>query len=163
MFVRRDVEVCSLGLFTPLNESSILQIANIYNRSIPSSQSSLPVEVLSVQQQRGTLDCGIFAVAFATEICHSNNPEGVVYDQKKMREHLFQCFSDDKVTVFPRLSPQLEPLPRPTRVILNINLYCHCKMPQEFDDVMVSCDTCSKWYHSKCVDLDTKTFFMELS
>ena len=145
----------SLSLFKPLNEASILQIANIYNQSIPPSQSLLPVESLSVQQQQGALDCGLFAVAFATEICYGKNPETVVYDQKKMRNHLYQWFNSGELTVFPKTSPQLESLPRPSKVKLNISLYCHCRMPEEYDDVMVCCDTCNRWYHTKCVDTDT--------
>ena len=28
-----------------------------------------------VQYQKGTTDCGLYAIAFATEYCHGNNPE----------------------------------------------------------------------------------------
>lgn len=74
----------------PLNESTILQMAKIY--SVP-HQSVLNIKILSVQQQQGMVDCGVFSIANAVEVCLGNNPEHITYDQAKMREHLFKCFT----------------------------------------------------------------------
>ena len=56
----------SLGLFMSLNLFTVLQIAKIY--SLPKSQSVLQLHKISVQQQHGTLDCGLFAIAYAVEV-----------------------------------------------------------------------------------------------
>ena len=48
------------SLFMSLNLFTVLQIAKIY--SLPKSQSVLQIHKMSVQQQHGTLDCGLFAI-----------------------------------------------------------------------------------------------------
>ncbi len=140
----------SLALFTALNQATILQLAKLYSRVIPPSQSFLNIETLAVQQQTGSSDCGVFAIANAVDICMGTNPENVRYDQGKIRAHLEDCFIKKSLCPFPRCSTA-EPLPRPTRTVHKIRLYCVCKMPEEYDEKMISCDTCRKWFHVSCV------------
>ena len=123
----------SMGLFMSLNELTILQIARIY--SIRRSKSFLEIQMLSVQQQKGAFDCALFAIANATEVCEGNNPEHVKYDQTKMRDHLLNCFGSRKLTTFPKMIEQ-EILPRPTRVYHKIEVFCYCRMPEEYDYLM---------------------------
>ena len=49
------------------------------------------VEMAPVQQQVGGKDCGLFAVAFATELANGGDPVKVQYDQCAMREHYYSC------------------------------------------------------------------------
>ena len=51
------------GFFHAMNDTIVLQIAEIF--AVP-DQSSVKIRKLSMQQQDGTVDCGAFAVAFAT-------------------------------------------------------------------------------------------------
>ena len=74
--------------------------------------TTLEFEILSVQQQEGTLDCGLFSIANVVEVCLGNNPENVPYDQNKMRSHLKECFNAGVLNPLPRGS--LEYIPRPT-------------------------------------------------
>lgn len=142
--------VDSLGLFMPLNLSTVLQIAKIY--SVPTDQSVLEIQKLSVQQQHGTIDCGLFSIAFAVEICLGRNPQYASFDQKKMREHLFTCFRNGAITAFPkRLTSEL--LPRPSPVHHKVKVYCNCRMPEEYDEFMISCDLCQQWFHTSCVNI----------
>ena len=148
----RTVKVMdSFALFSTMSLTTILQLAKIYSRSVPPTRSSLKIETLSVQQQEGTLDCGLFAIANAVEVCHGNNPENVRYDQKKMRSHLLECFYRRVLRPFPRGSS--ESLPRPTHRLQRIKLYCICRMPEEYGAKMICCDTCKSWYHYSCVNL----------
>lgn len=32
-------------------------------------------------------------------------------------------------------------------------LFCVCQQPYNVDTAMISCDTCTEWYHLKCVSL----------
>ena len=43
-----------------------------------------------VQKQQGVKDCGLFAVAFTTDIAHGKTV--FKYDQSKMLNHLHECF-----------------------------------------------------------------------
>ena len=89
----------SLGLFMKMNVATLLQISKIY----PPSNSVLQLHKLSVQQQDGTLDCGLFAIAFAV-VCLGGSTENVSFDQK-MRRHLYDCLNGRSISAFPKKSP----------------------------------------------------------
>ena len=46
------------------------------------------VKIPSVQVQKGTTDCGCFAIAFCVTLLYGDDPTCLKYDQKKMREHI---------------------------------------------------------------------------
>ena len=102
----------SLGSFMTLNLATVLQICKIY--SAPPNHTTLKMRKLPVQQQNGTLDCGLFAVAYAVEVCMGNSPAAVSFDQKQMRSHLYTCLLDGVMSPFPKMSQAREFLPRPT-------------------------------------------------
>ena len=91
-----------------------MHIARIYSRAVPPSESFFTIERLFVQQQDGTLDCGLFAVVNAAEVCMNSNPVSAQYGQK-MRRHLEDCLNDETLRSFTMCST--EPLPRPTRTV----------------------------------------------
>ena len=142
----------SLGLFMDLNNSTLLQISKIYNSTVPRNESSLKIRKLSVQQQKGSLDCGVFSVAYAVEVCMGRNPQYAFFDQEKMRQHLCICLSEGTLKPFPGMSSRSEELPRPALTLITVKLYCKCRMPEEYDD-MVCCDVCDRWYHFQCLNL----------
>ena len=53
-------------------------------------------------KQVGSTDCGIFAIAFAIDLLHGNEPHKVVYEQRRMREHLVKCYEVGKLSPFPK-------------------------------------------------------------
>ena len=86
-------------------------------------------------------------------MCFRNNPEEIYYDQRKMRHHLKTCLQASAFRVFPRTTCDSTCLPRPTRIKKKLKLYCICKMPEAFDEKMICCDHCGKWYHYSCMKL----------
>ena len=42
---------------------------------LKSSETHVRFIVEATQLQEGGVDCGLFAIAYATEFCHGNNPE----------------------------------------------------------------------------------------
>ena len=34
-----------------------------------------------------------------------------------------------------------------------VTMYCYCRMPSSFDDNMIKCDNCSKWFHCRCAEV----------
>ena len=64
---------------SPITKTTELQLAKIYSPS--PSKSSLRVEIASVQQQQGLHDCGLFAIAYATEICLGRKPDEAQFNE----------------------------------------------------------------------------------
>ena len=56
-----------------------------------------------VTQQMGYKDCGLFAIAFAASLAVGEDPIYINYNQRKMRNHLINCFNNNKITPFPRI------------------------------------------------------------
>ena len=137
----------SLSLFIG---STIFQICNIYK--VPRTKSILKIQRLAVQQQ-GVSDCGLFAVAYAMEVCAGSNPEHVQFDQCRMRNHLYDCLRHGAMTAFPKIQAY-EHLPRPTPSVKNIKVYC--RMPDDYDNQMVCCNQCDEWFHLACLNLRSR-------
>lgn len=59
---------------------------------------------VNMQIQRGSNDCGLFAIAVATDLAHGNDPVNVIFEQKKMRDHLMRSLESGSLQAFPRLA-----------------------------------------------------------
>ena len=99
----------SLGGIFPISPSLKQQIAQVYG----GKRSQLIIRRLSVQQQVGAKDCGLFAVAFAVEVCQRNDPSRVSYDHSKMRSHFASCLEKGHLDTFPQGRKSQENIPRP--------------------------------------------------
>ena len=60
------------------------------------------LEFPAVQSQRGSSDCGLFSLAFATSLCLGQNPVQTNYIQHTLRSHLLDCFTQRVISAFPR-------------------------------------------------------------
>ena len=129
----------------------LLQIAKIY----PVTKSTLQINRLSVQQQVGIHDCGLFSIAYAVETCLKRDVQKLSFEQKSMRKHLHDCFNNRVLTPFPQQLHILKsnPVLHSVRKVERFKVYCMCKMPEEFDANMILCDQCHTWFHYKCVNL----------
>lgn len=67
-----------------------------------SLKSAINIQMVPVQKQQGVTDCEAFAIAMMTSIAFNEDPSKVHYQQDKLRQHLLQCFVDQKMTPFPR-------------------------------------------------------------
>ena len=47
--------------------------------------------IATVNKQAGYNDCGLFAAAYCTTLAYGQNPSAFVYDQARMRNHLYDC------------------------------------------------------------------------
>ena len=121
------------------------------------------VSLLKVQQQRNSIDCGIFSIAFCTGFCYTGR-KGVLqaeFDVVKMRGHLANCMENMELKPFPKVIKRLKLRKQKEKVFNNsISADCAalCDYPNSFID-MVQCDnkTCQKWYHYICAGLDSPT------
>ena len=90
----------SLNPPAPVSPELLTQLKQIY------PEAFRVVRMIPVQQQLGSRDCGLFACAFACEICLGNGRcslEKIRFDQSLMRSYLMQCIVADHLDVFPLL------------------------------------------------------------
>ncbi len=75
-------------------DSIVEQIKAVY-------ASRKTVQVIRVQQQQGTRDCGLIAIAYAVHLANNKDPSKVKFTQAKMREHYLSCLRNKKLELFP--------------------------------------------------------------
>lgn len=63
--------------------------------------SMLSIRLMPCQKQVGAVDCGLFAIAFATSIAFGDDPSTRRYSQETMRGHLLTCFQSHHFELFP--------------------------------------------------------------
>ena len=118
--------------------------------------SVMNISVMNVGQQVGGTDCGVFAIAMATDLCFGVDPVSVKYVQEGLRSHLESCFESQQISRFPSLS---RPVASRIHQTVSIEIHCLCHQP-EGTGLMVGCDNCGIWFHAACVqecsdDLDS--------
>ena len=83
------------GKISPVVES---KIANFCFSPDP----EIRVEIKKVQQQNNGVDCGVCAIAFAVSLPFKEDSTLIIYNIKKMRNHLVDCIENGRTTPFPR-------------------------------------------------------------
>ena len=119
-----------------LSSSMQCQLAKIYG--VTGKSDTMRVEISPVQQQAGSTDCGLFAIAFATDLAFGMDPVKISYQQSAMREHFVKCLENEKMEQFPRSKRSAH---INIRRVATIPVYCTCKMPESLDN-MVECERC---------------------
>ena len=103
-----------------------------------------------VQKQLGSSDCGLFALAFATDLCHGLDPTNRSYDQQMMRQHYVNCLEGGMMSPFPTTTRRV-PYHLDTKKTI-IPIFCECRLPNDKKEY-VECSRCSGWYHPDCVQV----------
>ena len=120
-----------------------------------------PVEavMINIEGQRNTFDCGVLAIASATELAHGQGPVLCSWDTSRvMRDHLLSCLENGHMTRFPTTRRRRVGLGKRVRKSIKENVYCDCMMPNDKDKPMIQCDFCKKWFHLLCVELEEKCY-----
>ena len=101
-----------------------------------------------VQRQVGGSDCGLFSLAFGTDLCHSIDPT----NQGSMRQHYVNCLENGAMSPFPKTEKRG---PRYLGSIKSsVAIYCVCRLPYDREEyVQCSNGHCKKWYHPTCVKI----------
>lgn len=111
-------------------------------------------KMVNFQVQTNSKDCGLFAIAVATELAHGREPRWCTWNIKRMRGHLREGLELGQIDPFPLAKPRCIPSSSEFKGMpYRTKIYCHCRMPNETSRSMVSCDVCEEWYHRNCVNL----------
>lgn len=133
-------------------DSSILEQACSI---LHSPAKSITVKIVAVQQQHRPTQCGLYALAFATDLCNNVDPFSRVYYESKFRDHLLKCFVSEKIASFPSRDRKIVLAERLTKVIMT-DIFCICRLPEKLP--MACCDLCSEWHHPSCVTIPDDVF-----
>ena len=105
-------------------------------------------------KQPNPYDCGVFAIANATELAHNCDPALCRWDCNNLREHLLLCFENGRMERFPTLGTRRVRLGSQICKSITEAVLCICRMPNNKSRAMIQCDNCRVYYHMDCMDLD---------
>ena len=116
---------------------------------IRSEKEHLKFCIMNVETQKDMVSCGLFAVAFATELCNRGDLVTASFDSKQLRSHLLSCLSNKMMTTFPKIG-NIKPT-EPIKRIIKERLICVCHMPAVDTKIpILQCKICSSFYHTTC-------------
>ena len=138
------------SLRTKSPDHSILSQASTI---LQSKANKIKLKMVNVQQQSGSSDCGLFALAFAYDLCSDVDPFTKVYLQSKMRSHFNECLISEKIVPFPSQKSNKQ-----SRIAseTEIGIFCTCRQPESLP--MACCDGCMEWFHPTCVPIPDEIF-----
>ncbi len=120
-----------------------------------STSDTVTFVMANMQSQNNSFDCGVYAIATATELAHKRDPCICHWDPSTFRLHLVDCLQKGKLSPFPIVKRRRVPLgKRFTGKPTILDIYCTCRMPDRKDVPMVECSGCSSWFHFACVQLE---------
>ena len=110
---------------------------------------SFDLNIINVQCHDGYSDCGLYALAMAFDLCAGSDPFETIYNQQKIRSHLFSCFELGDLTAFPSVKQK----GNKQRVlhISSVEVFCVCRQPKKLP--MTCCDSCSEQFQNTCVSI----------
>ena len=94
-------------------------------------EMQLTLDLMNVQHQTNLSDCGLFAIAFATELASQQSPLLCELDTSKMRSHLLTRLNDGVLKPFPYKKKRRCPFGSQVRKSIYVPVYCICHMPND--------------------------------
>ena len=68
---------------------------------LATKEKEITLNFMNVHIQAGGSDCGLFSIANAIALAFGHSPGRFQYDQQQMRQHLWKCFQDGQIALFP--------------------------------------------------------------
>lgn len=143
----------SMPSYSAHSSALMRQVATV----LQTPQAEFELRHVDVQRQVGGLDCGLFAVAFATALCSGIDPFTCSFKQTEMRSHLLTCFESHQLSTFP--APDRPRRLAHCRVLSTkrVPVYCVCRLPwNKYDKKrgpLVKCHSCKLWFHQFCLNI----------
>ena len=131
--------------YTSLSPNVECIIAQLFSQE---TNCEIKVDVMAMATQKGSSDCGLYAIAVSTALANDIDPVTLVYHQDDMRAHFGYCLEKKKMEVFTVLKTR-----RITNHIVYTVMIYLCPICQKCDNGtrMVQCEVCNRWYHDSCI------------
>ena len=157
-----NIDVYQGGITDSVNVYDSYQSSNVSLNAkkqvcamIQSSNHEVKFDIINIMPQPNFCDCGVFAIACATELAYGFDPALCCWDVTLMRQHLLSCFESRKMTRFPITKRRRVPLGSRVKHMISEKIYCICRMPNERSRPMIQCENCFSWFHFDCVNYDS--------
>ena len=93
----------TINVYDSLNGTLTETLRQISADLMHSVGKQITVQYGNVQYQKGSQDCGLFAIAFACEICFGKDPSSVKFVQSTMRQHFIEGLEQGNILPFHQL------------------------------------------------------------
>ncbi len=130
-----------------ISRTLITQVCSFFK----STSDILHFKIMNVRGHIDSSNCGVHAIAIATELASNCDPVTCYWNEGEMRQHLMHCIENNCVTRFPIHRTREIHMEKRTLKSLVVNVYCVCKMPKDKFKSMVMCDTCQTLFHGECM------------
>ena len=106
-------------------------------------------------------DCGLFALAFATDFAEGIDPSERYYDEKALRNHLLQCFRINEIKQFAQEDMSVKS--KPSKIVYKVfciyrDVFFEEDVEKEPEKIMAECSKCGEWFHRKCEVIPKEVF-----
>ena len=97
-------------------------------------------DVLNTMVQPNAHDCGVFALACATDLAHGHDPVLSEWDldHNTMRKHLVECLGRGHISPFPVKKTRRIPLESRVHRTFEDQIYCVCLSPNHNKDLAMA-------------------------
>ena len=102
-------EKSEVWYFDSLNSTLSSSTVHTIAKMLKTQDEEFLIHTKNAQKQPNGNDCGLFAIAFATDIVNNIDPSEQRYDNNSFRLHLLTCLQDRKITPFPKKKNALVP------------------------------------------------------
>ena len=151
-YLKGEVRLYDSKFTGKLTRSLEQQICQVYQNAI--IDGNLLVSVIGVQQQKGSTECGVMAIANGYHALCGDDLSTISFAENRMRDHLSPCFENNRFTPFPVASTSQGAKTTFDMKYFNIEVNCECHRPNSFED-MICCDGCDHWSRMQCAGLSS--------
>ena len=82
-------------------------------------------------QQQDNTDCGLFVIAYATELQFGHDLANFIFDQSQMKDHLFKCLTSKTIERLPKKQCEINEKPVFSEITANQNISKKWNIPNK--------------------------------
>lgn len=137
------------GSTKDIPDAFMFQIASIVN----SQDGEIVIQHMQCELQTGNINCGLFALSNMIDIYVDGQLD---YSSRlnilSTRKYVARMLITKVVSSAPKISKRGS-TKRATSVLYEtkIEVFCFCRMPENYSKWMIQCPRCSNWLHGKCI------------
>ena len=131
-----------VSTYDSLNQELDSNVQNQICAFLKNEGTTITVNKVPVQQQHGSVDCGLFVITNSVALCFGHEPNKLIFRYDKLRSHLVSCLESGQFTMFP-LDVNVRQKKKTQK-----RVYCTCRRAHD-GSPMIRSTYCNEWFHKK--------------